>query len=63
MAQGIAEKVRDKLFQPFSLANSSGGSGLGLAIARELAKTHGGDVRLSETGPNGTAFEVRLPKV
>ncbi|WP_081724632.1 HAMP domain-containing sensor histidine kinase [Asticcacaulis sp. YBE204] len=59
---GIPERIRDKLFQPFSGSVTPGGSGLGLAIARELAQTHGGDVRLTETGPQGTSFEIRIPQ-
>ncbi len=58
---GIPEKVRERLFQPFSASNTPGGTGLGLAIGRELAQLHGGDVRLANTGSEGTAFEVRLP--
>ncbi len=58
---GIPEKIREKLFQPFTSSATPGGSGLGLAIARELGQIHGGDVRLMSTGANGTAFEVRLP--
>ncbi len=58
---GIPEKLRDKLFQPFTSSTTPGGSGLGLAIARELAQLHGGDVRLVNSGAEGTTFEVRLP--
>ncbi|WP_236621596.1 sensor histidine kinase [Asticcacaulis benevestitus] len=58
---GIPEKLRDKLFQPFTSSTTPGGSGLGLAIARELAQLHGGDVRLVSSGAEGTTFEVRLP--
>jgi signal transduction histidine kinase len=58
---GIPERARDKLFQPFSSSATPGGSGLGLAIARELAQLHGGDVRLVQTGSEGTTFEIRLP--
>ena len=58
---GIPERARDKLFQPFSSSATPGGSGLGLAISRELAQLHGGDVRLVQTGPDGTTFEIRLP--
>lgn len=58
---GIPEKIREKLFQPFTSSATPGGSGLGLAIARELAQLHGGDVRLAATGAGGTTFEVRLP--
>ncbi|MFT3997632.1 MAG: HAMP domain-containing sensor histidine kinase [Asticcacaulis sp.] len=59
---GIPERIREKLFTPFSASVTPGGSGLGLAIARELAQTHGGDVRLIDTGPSGTSFEVRIPQ-
>ena len=58
---GIPEKVREKLFQPFTGSNTPGGSGLGLAISRELAQIHGGDVKLMTTGAGGTTFEIRLP--
>lgn len=58
---GIPERARDKLFQPFSSSATPGGSGLGLAISRELAQLHGGDVRLVQTGAEGTTFEIRLP--
>ncbi|MDI7773867.1 HAMP domain-containing sensor histidine kinase [Asticcacaulis sp. EMRT-3] len=58
---GIPEKLREKLFQPFTSSSTPGGSGLGLAISRELAQLHDGDVRLVQTGPEGTTFEIRLP--
>lgn len=58
---GIPEKLREKLFQPFTSSTTPGGSGLGLAIGRELAQLHGGDVRLVSSGTEGTTFEVRLP--
>ena len=58
---GIPEKLREKLFQPFTSSTTPGGSGLGLAIGRELAQLHGGDVRLVNSGADGTTFEVRLP--
>jgi signal transduction histidine kinase len=58
---GVPERVRARLFQPFSGSGRPDGAGLGLAIARELAQAHGGDVTLVETGPTGTTFDVRLP--
>jgi signal transduction histidine kinase len=58
---GIPEKLREKLFQPFTSSMTPGGSGLGLAIGRELAQLHGGDVRLVSSDTDGTTFEVRLP--
>ena len=60
---GVAERARERLFQPFAGSTRIGGSGLGLAIARELAKAHGGDLTLVQTGPGGTVFELRLPQI
>ncbi len=58
---GVAERVRERLFQAFAGSGRADGAGLGLAIARELAQGHGGDISLVETGPAGTTFELRLP--
>ena len=58
---GLAEPVREHLFEPFSGSNRIGGTGLGLSIARDLMRGHGGDVRLVETGAAGTVFEIVLP--
>ena len=58
---GLPSKARDRLFQPFAGSTRRDGTGLGLSIARELARGHGGDVVLVETGPSGTVFAVRLP--
>ena len=58
---GLSESVRNNLFQPFAGSTSEGGTGLGLSIARDLARAHGGDLRLLYTGPNGTAFRIEIP--
>ena len=58
---GIPERVRPKLFEAFQSAAKPGGVGLGLAIAAELIRAHGGDIRLHETGPEGTVFHVSVP--
>ncbi|MES2835662.1 MAG: HAMP domain-containing sensor histidine kinase [Pseudomonadota bacterium] len=59
---GIPERLADKLFDAFvSGGGQGGGTGLGLTISRELAAGHGGDLRLIETGPQGTTFELSLP--
>lgn len=58
---GVPERAREKLFQPFAGSGRAGGAGLGLAISRELARAHGGELELMETGPEGTVFELRLP--
>lgn len=61
---GIPEKHREAVFAPFQRLNDRltegiSGTGIGLAIARDLARLHGGEVRLvpSETG---ASFEVTL---
>ena len=58
---GIPETVRESLFEAFQSAAKPGGTGLGLAIAAELVEAHGGTIRVSETGPHGTTFEVFIP--
>ena len=59
---GLPKKAQENLFTPFQGGARKGGSGLGLAIASELLKGHGGDLKLAETGPEGTTFELCLPK-
>ena len=58
---GIPEAVAQRLFQPFARAARPGGTGLGLAISRDLARAHGGDLTLIETGPTGTRFRIEIP--
>ncbi|WP_037311624.1 sensor histidine kinase [Ruegeria halocynthiae] len=59
---GLPPKARENLFTPFQGGVRKGGSGLGLAISQELVRGHGGDLVLTETGPQGTTFEIRLPR-
>ena len=59
---GLPPKAQENLFTPFQGGVRKGGSGLGLAISQELVRGHGGDLVLTETGPDGTVFEIRLPK-
>lgn len=58
---GVGERAQERLFQPFAGSTRPGGAGLGLAIARELALGHGGDLSLTQTGSEGSTFELRLP--
>jgi signal transduction histidine kinase len=58
---GLPEVVRTHLFDEAPAKRPAGGSGLGLAIARELARNHGGELALLETGPAGTTFRIVLP--
>ncbi|MFV0513784.1 MAG: sensor histidine kinase [Jhaorihella sp.] len=59
---GLPKKAREHLFTAFQGGASKGGSGLGLAISAELVRGHGGTLALKRTGPDGTAFEICLPR-
>ncbi len=64
---GIPANERDHVFQPFIRLDSSrnpstGGVGLGLTIARDVARSHGGDVRLETSPRGGLRARVHLPK-
>ena len=59
---GLPPKAQENLFTPFQGNARKGGSGLGLAISSELVRGHGGVLSLKKTGPEGTTFEIRLPK-
>ncbi len=60
---GMPAKAKEHLFQPFHGGTRKGGFGLGLTIAAELVRGHGGKLDLVATGPEGTEFAIRLPKV
>jgi PAS domain S-box-containing protein len=62
---GIAPDQLDKLFQPFSQADSSttrkfGGSGLGLAIVKKLVELLGGQIALDSTVGEGTTVSFTV---
>lgn len=59
---GIPPAQSELVFRPFHTTKRRG-MGLGLAISRQMARRHGGDVRLVGEGPGGrgACFELRLP--
>ncbi len=57
---GFSEKARAHLFEAFQGSTRTGGAGLGLAIAAELARAHGGDIRLVE-GTIGATLRLTIP--
>lgn len=59
---GLPPRARKHLFQPFAGSARAQGTGLGLAIAREIVTAHRGDIRLIESGADGTAFQIALPR-
>ena len=57
---------RDNVFRPFyrldhARNQDKGNTGLGLAIARDIAKSHGGDITLGESSMGGLRATVRVP--
>ena len=63
---GIAPEQREEVFRPFHRLDQArnqdhGGAGLGLAIARDIARSHGGDVHLADSPLGGLRATVRIP--
>ncbi len=63
---GIAPERRDEAFKAFSRLDAArrpdtAGVGLGLTIARDIARSHGGDLSLQESPAGGLRALIRLP--
>jgi two-component system, OmpR family, osmolarity sensor histidine kinase EnvZ len=63
---GIAPEHREDVFRPFYRLDEArnqdeSGAGLGLAIARDIARSHGGDVSLGKSAMGGLRASVRIP--
>ncbi|MCD0450558.1 HAMP domain-containing histidine kinase [Actinocorallia sp. API 0066] len=64
---GIPAEDRERIFERFSRldtarSRAAGGTGLGLAIARDIARSHGGELTVADV-PSGACFVLRLPLV
>ncbi|MBC7767298.1 MAG: ATP-binding protein [Phycisphaerales bacterium] len=64
---GIPEEQYEEAFRPFSRLDATRsrnqkGVGLGLAIARDVARSHGGDILLSQSPLGGLRATLRLPR-
>ena len=57
---GIAAENRNRIFDAFFTTKPTG-MGLGLSICRTMVEDHGGKLRLTNTGPHGSCFEVAFP--
>lgn len=62
---GIPEAAQPHIFDRFFRVNNAGenhsGAGLGLAIARSIVESHDGKIRLAESRPGFTVFEISIP--
>ncbi len=63
---GISPEQYELVFKPFTRLDearslSESGVGMGLTIVRDVARSHGGDVRLSESPKRGLRATIELP--
>ena len=64
---GVDEDALERIFERFGRADAArtrslGGVGLGLPIVAAIARAHGGSCTV-ESGPSGSTFALRLPRV
>ncbi|MEO7726110.1 MAG: ATP-binding protein [Burkholderiales bacterium] len=64
---GIPEAELERVFEPFYRLDASrnretGGSGLGLTIARNIARAHGGELKLRNRAAGGLDAVLTLPR-
>ena len=65
-APAFRRRLREDVFKPFLRLDDArnqdeGGTGLGLAIARDIARSHGGDIALGDLPLGGLRATVRIP--
>ncbi|OON61219.1 hybrid sensor histidine kinase/response regulator [Massilia sp. KIM] len=62
--KGIAPGDIERIFEPYERGSRNGepkGLGLGLYISRQLAVSHGGELRVTSTPGEGSTFSLHLP--
>ncbi len=59
---GVPAAIRDRVFEPFFTTRATG-SGIGLALARQVFRSHGGDLILvdNQGGASGAHFQGSVP--
>jgi signal transduction histidine kinase len=61
--EGMPQKVKDKVFQPFFTTKPTGeGTGLGLYLSYDIiTKGHGGEIKVESIEGEGASFIIHLP--
>ncbi len=59
--EGMSVQVRERLFEPFFSASSSGGTGLGMLVVQNVVEAHRGRVEVESQPSVGTTIRLRLP--
>jgi len=61
-ANGIPQRVLDKIFQPFFTTKPTGqGTGLGLSLSYDIVKAHGGELKVETKEGQGSIFIIEIP--
>lgn len=59
---GILADPVESVFEAFrTLGKDDSSLGIGLSMCKQVVEGHGGTIRVGDTGPHGTTFEVWLP--
>jgi signal transduction histidine kinase len=59
---GVAETIRNSLFEPFVSEGRQSGTGLGLTLAHCIAQEHGGFVKLVRSRAGETVFLLSIAR-
>ena len=61
---GIPEDIQAKIgLEAIEKPEDAKGLGMGLLIAQTIVQTYGGEIRVEDTGPEGTTMVIWLPVV
>lgn len=60
---GIAESLKEKIFEPFFTQGKKEGTGLGLSITKQIVEAHNGKIEVQSSLGEGATFIVTLPIV
>jgi signal transduction histidine kinase len=60
---GVADTIRESLFDPFVSQGKQKGTGLGLTLACTVARDHDGDVVLVSSRPGETIFRMTIARL
>ncbi len=58
---GMADDVKQKIFEPFFSTKGAHGTGLGLSVSYSIIERHGGSIRVDSELGRGTVFTIDLP--